>query len=110
MPFEPINKNMTFPRDLIGGPNKLTMYISALYFTMTCMTSVGFGNVSPETDNEKMFTIIMMIIGGLYITVIFCLLLLKERDREKKYKSCTKTSKILILTNLQFLHKTNKQN
>lgn len=31
---------------------------------MTCMTSVGFGNVSPETDNEKMFTIIMMIIGG----------------------------------------------
>lgn len=28
------------------------------------MTSVGFGNVSPETDNEKMFTIIMMIIGG----------------------------------------------
>lgn len=63
-PFEPINKNMTFPRELIGGPSKWTMYISSLYFTMTCMTSVGFGNVSPETDTEKMFTIIMMIIGG----------------------------------------------
>lgn len=68
---------MTFPRELVGGPNKWTMYISALYFTMTCMTSVGFGNVSPETDNEKMFTIIMMIIGGkliyIYIYIYKCL-------------------------------------
>lgn len=40
------------------------MYVTALYFTMTCMTSVGFGNVAPETDNEKVFTILMMIIGG----------------------------------------------
>lgn len=33
---------------------------------MTCMTSVGFGNVAPETDNEKIFTICMMVIGGMY--------------------------------------------
>lgn len=31
---------------------------------MTCMTSVGFGNVAAETDNEKIFTICMMIIAG----------------------------------------------
>jgi hypothetical protein len=30
---------------------------------MTCMTSVGFGNVAAETDNEKIFTTCMMIIG-----------------------------------------------
>ena len=40
------------------------MYITALYFTTTCMTTVGFGNVAPETDNEKIFTICMMVIGG----------------------------------------------
>jgi len=28
------------------------------------MTSVGFGNVAAETDNEKIFTICMMIIAG----------------------------------------------
>lgn len=28
------------------------------------MTSVGFGNVAPETDSEKLFTIGMMIVGG----------------------------------------------
>ena len=26
---------------------------TALYFTMTCLTSIGFGNVAAETDIEK---------------------------------------------------------
>ncbi|GFT42899.1 potassium voltage-gated channel protein eag [Nephila pilipes] len=57
--------------ELIGGPPRGTMYITALYFTMTCMTSVGFGNVAAETDNEKVFTICMMIIGALLYATIF---------------------------------------
>lgn len=35
---------------------------------MTCMTSVGFGNVASETDNEKIFSIFMMVISG-YISL-----------------------------------------
>ena len=31
---------------------------------MTCMTSVGFGNIAAETDNEKIFSIGMMIVAG----------------------------------------------
>lgn len=50
--------------ELISGPPRGTMYVTSLYYTMTCMTSVGFGNVAAETDNEKVFTICMMIIGG----------------------------------------------
>lgn len=50
--------------ELINGPSRKTMYVTALYFTMTCMTSVGFGNVAAETDNERIFTICMMIIAG----------------------------------------------
>jgi len=46
------------------------MYVTALYFTMTCMTSVGFGNVAAETDNEKIFTICMMIIAGTNTNII----------------------------------------
>ena len=49
---------------LVGGPSRKTMYVTSLYFTMTCMTSVGFGNVAAETDNEKIFTVCMMIIAG----------------------------------------------
>ncbi|CAM1330074.1 KCNH5 (predicted) [Pycnogonum litorale] len=56
---------------LSNGPPRGTMYVTALYFTMTCMTSVGFGNVAAETDNEKIFTICMMIIGALLYATIF---------------------------------------
>ena len=38
---------------VVGGPSTYTMYITALYFCMTCMTSIGFGNVAADTDNEK---------------------------------------------------------
>ncbi|XP_025831217.1 potassium voltage-gated channel protein eag isoform X2 [Agrilus planipennis] len=56
---------------LINGPERKTMYVTALYFTMTCMTSVGFGNVAAETDNERIFTICMMIIAALLYATIF---------------------------------------
>ena len=35
------------------------------------MTSVGFGNVAAETDNERVFTIFMMIIASLLYATIF---------------------------------------
>lgn len=42
-------------------------YTTALYFTFTSLTSVGFGNVSANTVAEKVFSILMMLIGGEYI-------------------------------------------
>ncbi|CAB0012288.1 unnamed protein product, partial [Nesidiocoris tenuis] len=38
-------------------------YITALYFTFSSLTSVGFGNVAPNTDAEKVFTICVMLVG-----------------------------------------------
>lgn len=38
-------------------------YITALYFTFTSLTSVGFGNVAPNTDTEKIFTVCVMLVG-----------------------------------------------
>lgn len=42
-------------------------YITALYFTCTSLTSVGFGNVAPNTDLEKGFTIFVMLVGCEYV-------------------------------------------
>lgn len=39
-------------------------YITALYFTCSSLTSVGFGNVSANTKAEKVFSICTMLIGG----------------------------------------------
>ncbi|KAH8367233.1 hypothetical protein KR084_010347 [Drosophila pseudotakahashii] len=46
-------------------------YITALYFTFTSLTSVGFGNVAPNTDAEKAFTICVMLVGSLMYASIF---------------------------------------
>ena len=41
-----------------------TVYISSLYYTISSMTSIGFGNIAANTNIEKVFTIFMMIVGG----------------------------------------------
>jgi hypothetical protein len=46
-----------------GGPTVKSKYITALYFTFSSLTSVGFGNVSPNTNSEKIFGIFVMLIG-----------------------------------------------
>ncbi|XP_046479285.1 voltage-gated inwardly rectifying potassium channel KCNH2 isoform X3 [Neodiprion pinetum] len=54
-----------------GGPSIKSRYVTALYFTFSSLTSVGFGNVAPNTDAEKIFTIIVMLIGSLMYASIF---------------------------------------
>lgn len=46
------------------SPSAETRYVTALYFTMTSLSSVGFGNISPNTNAEKLFSICVMIVGG----------------------------------------------
>ncbi|KAK8385728.1 hypothetical protein O3P69_016481 [Scylla paramamosain] len=54
-----------------GGPTLRAKYVTALYFTFSSLTSVGFGNVAPNTDVEKIFTILVMLIGSLMYASIF---------------------------------------
>ncbi|XP_072381885.1 voltage-gated delayed rectifier potassium channel KCNH8 isoform X1 [Diabrotica undecimpunctata] len=49
----------------------LDAYVTALYFTCSSLTSVGFGNVSANTTNEKIFSICVMLIGALMHAVVF---------------------------------------
>ena len=46
-------------------------YITSLYFTLSSLTSVGFGNVSANTDMEKIFSVLIMLIGALMHAVVF---------------------------------------
>ncbi|KAK6035488.1 hypothetical protein COOONC_27007, partial [Cooperia oncophora] len=38
---------------------------------MSCMSTVGFGNIASTTDNEKVFGVCMMIISALLYAAIF---------------------------------------
>ncbi|XP_046965188.1 potassium voltage-gated channel subfamily H member 8 isoform X5 [Vanessa cardui] len=46
-------------------------YVTALYFTCSSLTSVGFGNVSANTLPEKVFSILTMLVGALMHAVVF---------------------------------------
>ncbi|KTG44860.1 hypothetical protein cypCar_00022032 [Cyprinus carpio] len=58
-------------RTLSSGPSLRSIYIAALYFTLSSLTSVGFGNVSANTDAEKIFSICTMLIGALMHALVF---------------------------------------
>ncbi|XP_062299210.1 potassium voltage-gated channel subfamily H member 6 [Scomber scombrus] len=57
--------------DSFSGPSVKDKYVTALYFTLSSLTSVGFGNVSPNTNSEKIFSICVMVIGSLMYASIF---------------------------------------
>lgn len=55
----------------VNNVTKSESYITALYFTCSSLTSVGFGNVSANTSTEKIFSICTMLIGALMHAVVF---------------------------------------
>lgn len=42
-------------------------YVAALYFIVSSMTSVGFGNISATTQKEQIFSIVIMLAGGKFV-------------------------------------------
>ncbi|KAK3094471.1 hypothetical protein FSP39_002179 [Pinctada imbricata] len=57
--------------DTMSGPSIKSKYITSLYFTFTSLTSIGFGNVAPNTNAEKIFSIFAMMLGSLLSAAIF---------------------------------------
>ncbi|XP_038591886.1 potassium voltage-gated channel subfamily H member 4-like [Micropterus salmoides] len=55
----------------VGGPTVRSSYIAALYFTLSSLTSVGFGNVCANTNAEKIFSICTMLVGALMHALVF---------------------------------------
>ncbi|XP_057682627.1 potassium voltage-gated channel subfamily H member 4-like isoform X2 [Corythoichthys intestinalis] len=60
-----------YVNNTVGGPSVRSSYIAALYFTLSSLTSVGFGNVCANTDAEKIFSICTMLVGALMHALVF---------------------------------------
>jgi voltage-gated potassium channel len=41
-----------------------SVYITALYWCVTTLTTVGYGDIIPGTDTERLFTMVVMILGA----------------------------------------------
>ena len=47
-----------------NGPDPKDLYVASLYFTMTTLTSVGFGNIAANSAAEQIFCVVVLIFGG----------------------------------------------
>ncbi|XP_064185914.1 potassium voltage-gated channel subfamily H member 8 [Anguilla rostrata] len=85
--------------ELGGGPSVRSSYVTSLYFALSSLTSVGFGNVSANTDSEKIFSICTMLIGALMHAVVFgnvTAIIQRMYSRRSLYHTRTKDLKDFI--------------
>ena len=41
----------------------MTQYLISFYYTMTTMTTVGYGDISAKNNYERVFAIVIMVLG-----------------------------------------------
>uniref|UniRef100_A0A8C5E0I8 Voltage-gated delayed rectifier potassium channel KCNH4 n=1 Tax=Gouania willdenowi TaxID=441366 RepID=A0A8C5E0I8_GOUWI len=95
----PRTPNGTGTTMLSGGPSVRSSYVTSLYFALSSLTSVGFGNVSANTDSEKIFSICTMLIGALMHAVVFgnvTAIIQRMYSRRSLYHTRTKDLKDFI--------------
>jgi len=51
---------------LSDGDDKFQRYISALYFTLTTMTTVGYGDMSAQNHEERVFVLFLLLIASIF--------------------------------------------
>src|SRR5690606_2763025 len=56
----------TFGAYYLGGDfdPQITDLVTALYYAMVTMSTVGFGDITPQTSETKLFTISVIVLGG----------------------------------------------
>ncbi|XP_061669717.1 potassium voltage-gated channel subfamily H member 8 [Syngnathoides biaculeatus] len=85
--------------NVTSGPPIRSVYVASLYFTLSSLTSVGFGNVSANTDVEKIFSICVMLIGALMHALVFgnvTAIIQRMYSRWSQYHTRTKDLKDFI--------------
>lgn len=72
-------------------------YIDSLYFSVVTLTTIGYGDFTPQTDAGKLFTILYIVIGiGMILSFINTIYnhFTNMKEQEKKNKKKSYTSKI----------------
>ena len=62
-------------------------WIDALYFSATTVSTVGFGDLAPQTDLGKIFTVVYIFVGvGVFVLLFaqFAKALLRAEEREEE--------------------------
>jgi hypothetical protein len=67
-------------------PAKDQRYLAALYWAVTTLTTVGYGDIIPQTDSERLYAMLAMIIGSaFYGYIIGCITsVITDADIDKR--------------------------
>jgi len=57
-------------KDTTGGELVFSIYIAAFYFCLTTMTSVGYGDIVPHNNTERIYIIMLEFIGAVIFATI----------------------------------------
>jgi hypothetical protein len=64
-----------------NNPNGVTRWWDLLYFSFTCLTSVGFGEITPANDHARSLVMIQQMIGVLYFALVISRLVTLQTRR-----------------------------
>jgi hypothetical protein len=64
-----------------NNPDGVTSWWDLMYFSFTCLTSVGFGEVTPVTDRARSLVMIQQMMGVLYLALVISRLVSMQAQR-----------------------------
>jgi hypothetical protein len=64
-----------------NNPQGTTRWWDLLYFSFTCLTSVGFGEITPANDHARSLVMIQQMIGVLYFALVVSRLVTLQTGR-----------------------------
>ena len=64
-----------------NNPNGVTRWWDLLYFSFTCLTSVGFGEITPANDHARSLVMIQQMAGVLYFALVISRLVTLQARR-----------------------------
>lgn len=65
-----------------NNPDHITSWWDLLYFSFTCLTSVGFGEITPVSDSARSFVMLEQISGVLYLAILISRLMSMRRAKD----------------------------
>lgn len=66
----------------VNNPDQIVSWWELLYFSFTCLTSVGFGEITPVSDSARSIVIIEQTSGVLYLAILISRLMSMRIKRE----------------------------
>lgn len=66
-----------------NNPDNAISWWELLYFSFTCLTSVGFGEITPVTDHARSVVMVQQMLGVLYLAILISRLIAMHERRSR---------------------------